>query len=201
MSDRTTFDVSHLPENGFGTPSTPWWGTLGFIVGEGFSLLVCAASYLYIAKNFQEWPPGGQTNPDLLIPTIGLALLLASLIPGHWLGQAARRMDPSAVTRLLVLGTAVELVLVVLRLFEFQAVHVRWDTNAYGSAVWFILGFHTLLLLTDLFETGVFAAIFASGRAETKHFTDAADVAFYWQFVVFSWIPLYLLLYWSPRIL
>ena len=35
----------------------------------------------------------------------------------------------------------------VLRGFEFSAVQFRWDSNAYGSVVWFMLGMHALHLL------------------------------------------------------
>jgi len=36
-------------------------------------------------------------------------------------------------------------------------------------------------------------------HATGKHFSDVSDNAFYWYFVVASWIPLYLLIYWVPR--
>ena len=197
----SSIDISTLPREGFGSASTPWWGTLGFIAAEGGTLLLCAGTYLYLARNFDEWPPAGLGNPDLFLPTLSLLLLVASIVPARWLSHAARRMNLRAVTRLLVLAVGIEVVLVTLRAFEFAAVNVRWDTNAYGSAVWFTLGIHSLLLLTDLFETAVFALIFLTGRAEEKHFTDAADVALYWHFVALSWVPLYALIYLSPRLL
>lgn len=200
MTRERTLDVSELPTEAFGPRSAPWWGTIGFMLAEGASLLLCAATYVYLAKNYHEWPPAGMSAPDLLVPTMGVLLLLASLIPAAWLGRAAHRKDTAAVMRLLVIGVIIEIAALALRAFEFDAVNVRWDTNAYGSAVWYTLGFHTLLLATDLAETAVFAAIFLTGRAEEKHYADAADVAFYWRFVVLSWVPLYLLLYFSPRI-
>jgi heme/copper-type cytochrome/quinol oxidase subunit 3 len=33
-----------------------------------------------------------------------------------------------------------------------------------------------------------------------KRFSDAEDNAFYWYFVVLSWLPLYAVLYWLPRL-
>lgn len=200
MNTERTLDVSELPGEGFGPRSTAWWGTLGFMAAEGASLLLCAATYIYLSKNFDAWPPAGASPPDLVLPTAVLLLLLASLIPATWLGRAAHRKDTRAVTRLLVLGLGIEVVLLGLRAFEFDAVHVRWETDAYGSIVWYTLGFHTLLLATDVAETAVFAAIFLRGRVEEKHYSDVADVAFYWRFVVLAWVPLYLLLYLSPRI-
>ena len=51
----------------------------------------------------------------------------------------------------------------------------------------------------DVFESAVIAAIFSLGRNEPKHFTDAADDAFYTYFMVFSWVPAYVVVYWLPR--
>jgi cytochrome c oxidase subunit III len=36
-------------------------------------------------------------------------------------------------------------------------------------------------------------------RALTEPFSDVSDNAFYWYFVVASWLPLYFLIYWVPR--
>jgi cytochrome c oxidase subunit III len=33
-----------------------------------------------------------------------------------------------------------------------------------------------------------------------KRFSDVSDNAFYWNFVVLSWPPIYVLLYWTPRL-
>jgi hypothetical protein len=31
----------------------------------------------------------------------------------------------------------------IVRVFEFPAMHIAWDQNAYGSIVWVMLGLHT----------------------------------------------------------
>lgn len=198
MRERATLDVSGLPESGFGPRSAPWWGTLGFMVAEGTTLVLCAATWLYLGVRHPEWPPPDIPRPDLLTPTLGVAVLLVSLWPAALLNRAAHRKDAAAVTRWLVVGVAVEVAALALRATEFDAVNVRWDTHAYGSAVWFTLGIHTTLLAADLVETGTFAAIFLLGRAEEKHFPDVSDVVLYWRFIVLSWLPLYGLLYLAP---
>lgn len=201
MSEHAVLDVSDLPDHAFGSRSTPWWGTLGFIVAESATLLLCAATYLYVGRNFDSLLPAGLAPPSLAIGTASMLLLLGSLIPAARLHHAARRKDDIAIVRLLVIAVVFELAALTLRAIEFANVGVRWDTNAYGSAVWFTLGFHALLLATDLVETTVFAAIFLTKRVEEKHYGDVADVAIYWYFVVFGWLPLYALLYLSPLIL
>jgi heme/copper-type cytochrome/quinol oxidase subunit 3 len=88
---------------------------------------------------------------------------------------------------------------VAIRFYEFTQLNVRWDQNAYGSITWIILGLHAAHLLTDLGDTAVLAALMFTRHAKGKRFSDVEDNAFYWYFVVGSWLPLYLLVYWVPR--
>ncbi len=39
------------------------------------------------------------------------------------------------------------------------------------------------------------------GAVERKHFVDVDVNAFYWYFVVFAWLPLYVMVYFAPRLL
>ena len=110
---------------------------------------------------------------------------------------AADRVDAKAVQRALGIATLLTAVAVVLRVFEFHAVNVRWDDSAYGSIVWLILGFHSTLLLADILETGVFYMIFRRGRIEPKHYPDVEDAGFYQYFLSFVWVPLYAIIYWG----
>ncbi|MBV9246564.1 MAG: cytochrome C oxidase subunit III, partial [Methylobacteriaceae bacterium] len=77
---------------------------------------------------------------------------------------------------------------------------VRWDTNAYGSIVWVILGLHTTHIITDLGDSVVLAELMFTAHGRGKRFSDVSDNAFYWYFVILTWLPLYLLLYFVPRL-
>jgi heme/copper-type cytochrome/quinol oxidase subunit 3 len=37
-------------------------------------------------------------------------------------------------------------------------------------------------------------------HAQPRRFSDVTDNCFYWNFVVLSWLPLYFVLYWIPRL-
>jgi heme/copper-type cytochrome/quinol oxidase subunit 3 len=76
---------------------------------------------------------------------------------------------------------------------------VRWDANAYGSAVWFLLGLHTTHLITDAYDSLVLLVLFFTGPLEGKRFVDVSENALYWYFVVCAWLPIYGVLYWAPR--
>jgi len=88
----------------------------------------------------------------------------------------------------------------VVRWFEFSALNIYWDTNAYGSMLWVLLGLHTTHLITDAGDTLVLTTLMFTRHGNSgRRFADVSDNAFYWDFVVLTWIPIYLLIYWLPR--
>ncbi len=199
MTDRPALDLSGLPTSGFGPRSPTWWGTLSYCALEGMGFALAAGIYLYLAIINETWPLGAPP-PTLWPGLVVTVLMLLSLIPNHWVKKAALEQDLVAVRLLLVILSIAGAAILVVRGFEFQALNVWWDSNAYGSIVWFILGLHTAHLATDLGDTLVLAALMFTrhGRAP-RRFSDVEDNAFYWYFVVFSWLPLYFLLDWFPR--
>jgi heme/copper-type cytochrome/quinol oxidase subunit 3 len=195
-----TIDVSGLPTDGFGTASPTWWGTIGFMLIEGSSLLLCAMAYIYLSRRSPLWPPSGTPPPNLAAGTIMVLALVLSLIPAWILGRVARRLDKRAVIVWSIVGAVVEAVTVLLRANELHALPFRWDGSAYGSAVWFTIGIHTTLLVLDFGETLVFAVLFLRGPVDKKHYADVTDSVMYWFFIVLTWVPLYFMLYVSPRL-
>lgn len=192
-------DVSHLPDFAYDHRDPLWWGTVGFIVIEGTTLLVCMASYLYLARNFPQWPPPGTPLPALLPATLALGLAFLSVVPATMADRAARAMDPDRTRRALGVHFLFGLGLLGLRAFELLALRTRWDAHAYGSIVWLILGVHTTLVLTDVADTALVAMIFQRRRQQNKHYADVPDNSLYWYFVVVTWLLVYVLIYLSPR--
>jgi cytochrome c oxidase subunit III len=199
--ERKVLDVSGLPRVSWDHHNLLWWGTLGFVVIEGFTLILMVASYFYLRIAEYDWPPGRTPNPDLLIPTINVVVLLVTMLPMRMVEKAARVYDRPTVVRGLVIATALSMVAVVLRWYELQALNARWDTHAYGSAAWAVVVLHSTLLVTDLFETGTFAVIFGRGPVQRKLYPDVTEAAFYQYFLSMSWFVLYLIIYWGPRVL
>lgn len=196
---RVYLDVADLPDLVFGHRDLMWWGTMGFVVIEGFTLALCIVVYLYLWKNFSEWPPAGTEVPTLLAPTLQVAVMLASLPVIRWTQRAAHEFDLDRVRRGLLLASAFIIAFTVLRGFEFYALHVRWNTNAYGSAQWLVVGSHATLIAVELVEIIGMTGIFWLAPVERKHFSDVADMGLYWIFLVLSWLPVYVLNYLGPR--
>jgi cytochrome c oxidase subunit 3 len=199
MEPKAVLDLRELPDHGFGSRSLTWWGTVGMFAIEATTLAIGAAAYLYLMMQEPHWPPVEHV-PDLSISTAVTAVFLLSVIPNIRLARQAKRYDLRGVRVGMVIMSLIGALLVGMRLYEFRHLNVRWDWNAYGSAVWALLGLHTVHVVTDLVDTIVLAALlFTSHGAKARRFVDSAENAMYWNFVVVAWLPVYAVIYWVPR--
>jgi heme/copper-type cytochrome/quinol oxidase subunit 3 len=191
-------DVSELPDYNFGSTGLGWWGVIGFMLIEGMGFALAIGVYFYLFPYERTWPPANPP-PSLLWGTLFTAIALLSEWPNAWIKRRAKACDLPATKIGLVLMTLVGVVLLGVRAMEFTALNVSWDRNAYGSIVWAILALHTLHMATDTFDSGVLAVIFLFKKVDGRKFSDVADNALYWHFIVWSWVLLYVILYWTPR--
>ena len=197
--DEVVIDAARLPSYGYSHRSIMWWGTAGLIAIEATVFALAAFTYFYVHTRVDVWPPS-VPPPDLAWGTANVILLLASLVPNQWTRKMAEQEKLPQVRVGLLVCLIFAAAFLILRAFEFASLNVRWDTNAYGSAVWMILGLHTVHLLTDFIDTGVLAALlFRVERMEGRRFVDVYENAMYWDFVVAAWIPIYFTIYWVPR--
>jgi cytochrome c oxidase subunit 3 len=198
---RAVADVSALPRTVFGHRSLMWWGTLGFIVIEGTTLFICAVSYFYLRRNYATWPPEHIYRPSLLIPTIQVVLMLASILPMRAVDRASSRMDLNGVRRGLVICSVLVVIMSILRIFEFRALNVRWDTTAYGSAAWATLVAHGSLLILEMAETLAITVLVHGETVEERDLSGVSDNAFYWYFLTGVWVPLYFIEFLTPYLM
>jgi cytochrome c oxidase subunit III len=195
---RRSIDVAALPAYAFGHKGLIWWGTTGFMVIEGAMFVMVLIVYFVLRTRSTEWPPG-LPNPDATLGTINTFILLASVIPNHLAKRAAERFDLGRVRVLMPVMLLFGVAFITVRAFEFGSLGCTWDSSAYGSIVWFIMGLHTVHLATDVGDSAVLAALMFTAHAERKRFVDVSENAFYWDFIVFSWIPIYVTIYFAPR--
>jgi heme/copper-type cytochrome/quinol oxidase subunit 3 len=191
-------DVSRLPTYAYGHRSIVWWGTVGLIAIESTVFALAAFTYFYIRTRVDVWPPS-VAPPELTWGTVNLAIMLLSLLPNHWTKRAAEAEDRArariGITVCLIFGVA----LLAVRALEFSQLNCRWDTNAYGSAVWMLLALHTIHLVTDFYDTAVLAVLTYTGPWEGRRYVDLSENAMYWYFVVIAWVPIYAIIYLAPR--
>ena len=197
---RTIIDAAALPDHAFGSRSIMWWSTMTIIAIESTVFALAIGSYFYIQGNEEAWPPPDTALPGLLWPTVNVFILLASLIPNELTKRAAEDMRLGAVRLWITIAVLFSVAFVAVRVIEYTRLNVSWDSNAYGSVTWTLLSFHTLHLVTDLIDSAVLTVLMFTKHGEKpKRFVDVAENAYYWYFVVLTWIPIYLVLYWVPR--
>jgi cytochrome c oxidase subunit I+III len=196
---RPTIDVSRLPGVAFGHRSIVWWGTMGIIAIEGTMFAMVAVAYLYLKGRAPHWP-NGFFPPDVFWGTVNTVVLLASAVPNQLTKRAAERFDFRWTRIWLVVALVFALAFNVIRIFEFRSLNVWFDSNAYGSITWVLLGFHTVHILTDFADSLVLCGVLFIGPVRESHLVDVSENSLYWYFVVLAWLPIYGLIYWAPRL-
>nr|WP_298138909.1 cytochrome c oxidase subunit 3 [uncultured Pseudomonas sp.] len=196
---RQIIDVSQFSRFQAGREAPLWWGIIGLILVEASVVASFIASYFYLRLYQPQWPPAGVEPPELLWPTLNLALLLLSCVTMWWAGRALSRDQRGKFT----LGTAISVLLaslvLVSRWQQFQAFEVRWDENPYGSILWTISGFHFVHVVSAVIGTAVVVLLSLRGFFTRKRQLAVVVDTLYWYFVGLVWIPLYVVLYWVPR--
>jgi cytochrome c oxidase subunit I+III len=192
-------DVSPLPSFAFGQRSILWWATLGMIAIEGTAFALFIAAYIYLKWRAPDWPPG-VAPPELGWGSWTTAIVLASAIPNALAKRAAEKLDLGGTQLWLALSVVAAIAFCVTRAFEFTALNCWWDSNAYGSIVWTLLGLHTAHFVTDLIDTAVLMVIMFTGPVDANRFVDVSENAFYYYFVIVSWLPIYAVIYIAPRL-
>ena len=198
---RFTEDVAGLPTHKFGPSSLTWWGIIGFMVIEGAAFGLAFAAYFYLMGHEQGWPPESRIPPDVLAGTVFTLVILLSEIPNTMIKRAAEQGDVPAIRLLMPVMVVVGLVLLGIRALEFNSLNILWTDNAYGSIIWALLLLHTTHILTDWMDTVVLWALMRTRLAyEGRRLVDVDENSLYWRYVWLLWLPIYLMIYWVPRL-
>jgi cytochrome c oxidase subunit 3 len=199
MTARVAGDLSRLPASGFRSHSLWGWAAAAFMLMEGVAFALAGATYIYLMNGSRRWPLEGQP-PDLLWGTLMTVLLLASLYPNFLMSRAARRRESEPTRRWAVVVFVLNGIALLIRALEFPHLNVRWDQDAYGSVTWAMMALHTTHLLTDFVDTFFLTVFLFTHTLDSERFSDVDDDAVYWAFVVLAWAPIYLIVYWAPRL-
>lgn len=201
MNAETRFDAGELPRLPADYRAPLWWGIVGLILVESVVFATLVASYFYLGIDQPEWPPAGTKAPDLVKPTLGTLVLMASSLPMHWADRGITRGNQTALRWGLLLSIALAVTFLVLKYIEYSEMGYRWYTHSYGSISWTIIGFHSTHVVALILKTVVVSALAWIGYFSERRSLAVKVNGIYWHFVVAVWIPLYATLYWMPRVL
>lgn len=201
MSERLVLDVSDYPTLVKGPRGALWWGMLALVIIEVVVFAVLISSYFYLRFLAPHWPPMGEKYPELFLPTVNTLVLIGSSGAVYMADKAiAERGDKRALNLWLAGSVLLAAVFLVLKVVEYAQKEYFWDTHAYGSVVWTIVVFHSSHVLSVVLKTLVVIALGLKGHWTKERHQGVKVNGLYWHFVVGIWIPLYLTIYWSPRI-
>lgn len=192
-------DVSRLHPTPDDSRALVWSGTLGMLVIESTVFAFAIVTYIYLRTVADQWPPRTAGLPRLFFPILNLGVLFVSLAPAIWADRAAKKQDRRSTTIALALSLGLGALFLVGRIFEFASLNCRWNSHAYGSITWTILGLHTFHVVASLIETAIILAVFLLKTPAQRHFLDARLDGVYWYFVVAAWVPLWALVFLGPR--
>ena len=197
--DGAVIDVRPLPNLVSGSRAPIWWGIVLLLAIESTVFGTLIASYFYLKMGEPSWPPAGVSDPDLLLPTINTGILLASSIPMYLADSGVTKGKLGRLRWGLAGALVLAIAFLVLKVVEYSAVEYAWDDHAYGSVVWLIIGFHSAHVISLVLKTFVMLALAWKGYFNERRNLGITVNGLYWHFVVAVWVPLYVVLYWSPR--
>lgn len=174
-----------------------WWGIVGLIAIEITVFSALIASYFYYQVLAPGWPP--EPPPPLLLATINTFVLIGSSIAIAIADRGIRDGRQGRLRAGLVASILFAVAFLVLKGVELAGKEYRWDSHAYGSLVWMMLGLHSLHVLSVLLKSCVMAVLAFRGYFSERRYVGIQVNGMYWHFVVVIWIPIYITLYLSPR--
>jgi cytochrome c oxidase subunit I+III len=185
----------------FGIKPPFFWGLMGLIVIETVVVAALITTYFFLRAGSQFWPQDQISPPELLLPTINTFILLASSIPIYWADHSIRKGNQKNLKIGMAVGALLGIIFLVLKYVEYSDTAYLWNTNAYASISWTIIGFHSAHVIALLLKTIVVGTLAFQGYFNEYRNAGVQANGIYWHFVVLIWIPLYLTLYIAPRIL
>lgn len=200
MTPARTLDVSGLPAFEISNRAPLWWGQLLLALIEGTVFCILIAAYFYYRLSVDVWPPPGVQLLPLTPASLALIPLVLSAVGSYAASEGAKKNNRG----LMVWGLGANIVLALLflgaRFVAWRAFNFTWQSDIHGSLVWTLLFLHTFDMIADLLMTLMLMVIVASGNYGPKQRLGVHVDSVIWYFLVLIWFPLYITIYWGPRL-
>jgi cytochrome c oxidase subunit III len=193
-------DLPRLPVYVLGSKSVVWWGMVGLLAIETTVILGMIAMYFWLKLVNPAFPPEGIDVPDLFLPTLNTAVLLASGVAMLVAKRAIVRGDQRTMAIAQLVALLLAATFVGIKIVEYSGYDYDWSTHAYGSITWTMTGFHFGHVVSILLKGTVTFAMTLRGMFRPDRHLAFEVGTLYWVFVVLIWLPLYFTMYISPRL-
>jgi cytochrome c oxidase subunit 3 len=178
-----------------------YYGMIFLCLVEAAELGGTIVTYFYLRSGTNDWPPGDLPLPQLLIPTIGTLLFIASAIPSMLEDKAIKKNDIRGVIIYMLLTIVLQAAFIGVFWYHLKSLTFKWNDNAYASIYWISI------ILTLIFTAGtVFEGIYIVIQAfrglydKDRHWAlDADGISNYAG--IAQWILVFLTLFISPYLM
>jgi heme/copper-type cytochrome/quinol oxidase subunit 3 len=161
-----------------------WWGMAVFIATEATLFGTIFGTYFYLRFRSVHWPPPGVPEPEVLVPVILTAVLVATTLPVRLAYRRARAGRVVSARWLLLLALVVQAGYfgMQMRLFLDDLAKFSPHESAYGSIYFTMLGAHHAHVVIGMFLE-LFLVLRLFRGLTSYRLTGLRTAAFYWTFV------------------
>lgn len=181
-----------------------WWGILLLIAIEVIvvSAFIISFFYLWILSSHgsSPWLPTDVVLPPLLFPTINTVLIILCSLSMYYGGVVIERNEVMKFYYLVIFCCIAGGIVLILRWLQLRSLSLDWKHSAYASFVWTLTGFHFLHLSSAILGTAVIGWFTKKGYYSMERQLGVQVDTMYWYFVSIAWLPMYIVLYWVPRL-
>lgn len=181
-----------------------WWGIRGLIAIELTVTITFLVAFFYLwivnVSRGAGWPPAGTELPPVRYPTWEAILLMVCAGSIRHGGGVMAKGRNRRFTRAAAVCSIAGGWVIWFRCLQFGELPFSWKTNVYASFVWTLTGFHLMHVVSAVFATLVIGWLGWKGYYTEQRRIGVQAIVVYWYFISFIWIPMYGVLYWTPRL-
>jgi len=175
-----------------------WWGMLIALLADGTLYVSLLFAYFFLWTVSPQWPPAGYANIGILLPSIALALLIASGLAAIAAERANLNGNINKFKLGMIAAAALAAVFIALQTAALLVSGISAQAHAYGALVHTISGFQLVHA-----GAGVLMALFLVLRARKGYISprranEVAVVALFWRYTVLQWIAGYATIHLFP---
>jgi len=170
-------------------------GMVLFVAGEAMFFAAFFAAYFSIRAHAPAWPPKYLTPPEIAIPSVLTAILVASSVVIQFSVRAIRKGRVRRAQQLLALTALMGVCFLALQAYDYSRLTFGIKDGIYPSLFYVMTGLHMAHVaggVALLFVVGAQSLNTQTGWARHQTLQSAA---IYWDFVDVVWVLLFLVFY------